>query len=196
MMKFLEKIIKIILNIISICAILLVFILVYNFVQINIFKKNYSNFLGYTFFEIISGSMADTIEINDVILVKITEDVHTGDIITYEQNSEIITHRVIEEQKDILITKGDSNNSIDKLVNKQEVIGKVIKIFPKLGIWIKVFSDLKVIICVIITMTFLGITISSSNNKKKKKNRHSIIKFIKNVRGINKNERKKEKKKE
>lgn len=195
-MKFLEKVIKFILNIISICLVLLVIVVVYNLIQINILKKNYSNFLGYTFFEIASGSMADTIEINDVIIVKVTDDVHTNDIITYEQDGEIITHRIIKEQNNSLITKGDANNDVDKPVNKQAVIGKVIKILPKVGIWIKVFSDSKVIVCVIITITFLGVTISSNNTEKKKKNRHSITKFFKNVRGISKNERKKEKKEE
>ena len=94
-----------------------------------------------------------------------------------------------------LINKEKISNS-NKEIKKQAVIGKVIKILPKVGIWIKVFSDSKVIVCVIITITFLGVTISSNNTEKKKKNRHSITKFFKNVRGISKNERKKEKKEE
>ena len=38
-------------------------------------KNNYGNIFGYTFFEVATGSMADTIEIGDVVVVEITKEI-------------------------------------------------------------------------------------------------------------------------
>jgi len=194
-MKIFEKIIKIILDIIIILAIGIVIIVLCNFFQVNVFGHKYPDFLGYTFFEVTTGSMSGTMEINDVILVKITNDVHTNDIITYVQNDEIITHRVIEERKEDLITKGDANNAGDMPISKSNVIGKVIKVFPKLGIWFKVFLDEKVIISIFITLILFGIAISTDDHNEKSKEKQSFSKFLRKRRGKKKYEQKEKKKK-
>ena len=51
-MKIIEKLIKIILDIIKIIVIGLVIFIIVNYVQLNIMKKNYPDFFGYTFFEV------------------------------------------------------------------------------------------------------------------------------------------------
>lgn len=180
-MKLLEKIIKTIFNILIILMVFLVIIVSYNFFQINILKKQYTNFLGYTIFEVTTGSMSGTIEINDVILVKITKDVREKDIITFENKGEIITHRVLAEKDNELYTKGDANNGEDTPIERNMVIGKVVKIFPKFGIWVKVLSDMKVICSIIITIILFGMAISSKNdNEHKEKN--SFSRFMRNRR--------------
>lgn len=193
-MKVLEKIIKIILDIIIIFAIGMVIIVLYNFFQINVFQHKYPNFFGYTFFEVTTGSMSGTMEINDVILVKLTDDVNTNDIITYEQNDEIITHRVIEEKQDTLVTKGDANNAEDSQISKSNIIGKVVKIFPRLGVWFKVFSDVKVIISIFITIVLFGLAISTENKDEKSKEKQSFSEFMRKRRGKKKYEQKEKKK--
>ena len=190
-MKNIIKIIKFFFDIIVFLSILLVFIVMYNFFQITFLNKKYSEFLGYTFFEVTTGSMKEAIDINDVIIVRITEDVHNGDIISYIKNGEIITHRIIEEREDNLITKGDANNSKDSPITKDMVIGKVEKVIPKLGVWIKVLSDFKVLLSIIITILLFGLALNNKP-KKDKKNRHSFARFIKNLKGIRKDAKKEE----
>lgn len=51
-MKILEKLIKIVLDILTIAVIGLVIFIIVNYVQLNIMKKNYPEFFGYTFFEV------------------------------------------------------------------------------------------------------------------------------------------------
>ena len=46
---------------------------IYNGIQTKIFGKNYSDFFGYTMFEVQTGSMADTINAGDWVLVEITK---------------------------------------------------------------------------------------------------------------------------
>lgn len=180
-MKLLEKIVKIVFNIIIVLMFFLVIIVSYNFIQINILKKQYSNFFGYTVFEVTTGSMSGTIEINDIILVKITQDVAKDDIITFQKKGEIITHRIIAENDDLLITKGDANTGNDTPIQKKDVIGKVTKIFPRFGIWVKVLSDTKVIGSIIITVILFGFAISSKKEEKQE-DKKSFSRFMRNRR--------------
>ena len=180
-MKLLEKIVKIFFNIIIVLMFFLVIIVSYNFIQINILKKQYSNFFGYTAFEVTTGSMSGTIEINDIILVKITQDVAKDDIITFQKKGEIITHRIIAENDDLLITKGDANTGNDTPIQKKDVIGKVTKIFPRFGIWVKVLSDTKVIGSIIITVILFGFAISSKKEEKQE-DKKSFSRFMRNRR--------------
>ena len=191
-MKLIEKIVKTIFNILIIFMVFLVIIVSYNFIQINVLKKQYSNFLGYTIFEVSTGSMSGTIEINDVILVKITQDVKKDDIITFFNKDEIITHRLIVENNDKLVTKGDANTARDIAINRSDVIGKVIKILPRFGIWVKVLSDTKVIGSVIITMILFGFAVSTTKEEKQEEKK-SFSRFMRSRRE-KRNEKIKEKK--
>ena len=180
-MKLIEKIVKTIFNILIIFMVFIVIIVSYNFIQINVLKKQYSNFLGYTIFEVSTGSMSGTIEINDVILVKITQDVKKDDIITFFNKDEIITHRLIVENNDKLVTKGDANTARDIAINRSDVIGKVIKILPRFGIWVKVLSDTKVIGSVIITMILFGFAVSTTKEEKQEEKK-SFSRFMRSRR--------------
>lgn len=191
-MKLIEKIVKTIFNILIIFMVFIVIIVSYNFIQINVLKKQYANFLGYTIFEVSTGSMSGTIEINDVILVKITQDVRKDDIITFFNKNEIITHRIIVENNDKLVTKGDANTARDIAINRSDVIGKVIKILPRFGIWVKVLSDTKVIGSVIITMILFGFAVSTTKEEKQEEKK-SFSRFMRSRRE-KRNEKIKEKK--
>ena len=105
---------------------LLVCLCVYTFFTVDILKKDYANVFGYTYFTVSTGSMSGTIEVNDVIFVKITDKAIVGDVITFKnKKGEIITHRVIQKLDDTYITQGDVNNVADDPVPKEDVIGKV-----------------------------------------------------------------------
>lgn len=197
-MKLIEKLVNIILNFTFIIVILSIMLIIYSYIQLNILKQEYNTFFGFSIFNISSGSMKETIQIDDIIIIKEENRLNKGDIITFFQDDQIITHRIIEILDDgNFITKGDANNSKDSKVYKQNVIGKVVKIIPKGGVWIKVFSDSKVITCICITLIFIGITIKNNkkeDTKKRKRNRNHFSGFIKNVRGNLINDQKKEKK--
>lgn len=105
---------------------LLVSLCVYTFFTVDIMKKDYANVFGYTYFTVSTGSMSGTIEVNDVIFVKITDKAIVGDVITFKnKKGEIITHRVVQKLANTYITQGDVNNVADDPVPKEDVIGKV-----------------------------------------------------------------------
>ena len=165
MYKIFEKIAHIILNFIIVIVFLMVLIVGYNYIQLQILNKDYTNFFGYTVFEVSTGSMAKTLEIYDVILVEITKDVKENDIITFKQDGELVTHRIMRINGDKLITKGDANNTEDEEITKDVIIGKVISVYPRLGIWAKVFSEPSVLISVFITLVLIGLAISKEDKK-------------------------------
>lgn len=191
-MKVLKIVSKILFSVITIALLLVVVMVVYNFFQISVLNKKYSNLFGYTFFEVTTGSMSNTIEINDVVIVKITKDIKKDDIITYINDDVIITHRVVEQNGEQIITKGDANNDLDKPIQRDMVLGKVVKTIPRLGIWFKVFTDIKVIISIIITIILFGLTLSSKREGKQMEN-NSFSKFMRKRREKRNEESKKKK---
>lgn len=148
---------ELLLNILIILITILTMIGFYYFYQIQIAKKDCANLFGYTLFEVATGSMANTIQIGDVIIVKITNQIEKNDIIVYKENQSFITHRLIEKNGNMLIAKGDANNSKDKPINEEQVLGKVIKIIPKLGIWRKVILAPEILVSIIIVVILIGI---------------------------------------
>lgn len=168
MYKVFEKVAHIILNIVIAIVFLVVLIVGYNYIQLQILHKDYTNFFGYTVFEVSTGSMAKTLNIYDVILVKITKEVEQGDIITYKYDDELITHRIMKIDGDKLITKGDANNTEDKAITKDDIIGKVISVYPKVGIWVKVFTEPNVLISVFVTLVLIGLAITKADKEEQK----------------------------
>lgn len=113
--------------------VLLIMLSVYTFVVTDIMKKDYVNIFGYSYFVVATGSMSGTIEVNDIIFVRLTDNVKNNDIITFRNNSgDIITHRIIQTSGNRIITKGDANNTQDDAITRNSVIGKVVGIIsPK-----------------------------------------------------------------
>ena len=58
-------------------------------------------FFGIKTFNIVSGSMEPQININDIVITKEIEEneLKEGDVISFRQNSEVITHRIIKIEK-------------------------------------------------------------------------------------------------
>lgn len=135
-----------------IILIIILVIVLYCYAQLKVLKKDYINFCGYTVFRVITGSMSDTIKPQDIVIVKITNDVNVNDIITYKNNNDFITHRVIKKDEKQLITKGDANTSQDIPITQNDVVGKVIYIVNDVGVWINVFKTPQVIIAIIVSI--------------------------------------------
>ena len=152
-----KKIIDYTLNILMVICTIFLLISIYNFIQVKVLKNDYSNFFGYTLFEVETGSMKPTIKPGDWIILKTSKDVKVNDIITYKQGKNFITHRVIETYRNSYVTKGDNNNSKDNPITQKQVVGKVIKILPKFGILKKTIFNPIVIIFSLITLVILNL---------------------------------------
>lgn len=134
-MKISKKIMQVCLSIISIITIIFIILGLSYIIQIKVMNKKYANVIGYSLFEVLTGSMSPTIEIGDDVFVEITKDIKKGDIVIFddEKRNDFIIHRVIDIQDNLIVTKGDNNNIQDSQMPKDRVIGKVLIIFPKMG---------------------------------------------------------------
>ena len=168
-MSRLKRIIKLVVNIFTYILLVILILVIYGKLVITFGNNVYPNYFGYTFFEVASGSMRPTLEINDVIIVKITKDnLNKGDVIAFQGDEAIITHRILYIDGNILTVKGDNNDVVDKPISVDQVIGKVVKIVPKLGVWKKVITEPKILIAIFITLLLFDFAISYNGNDRKK----------------------------
>ena len=179
-MSSLKKGVKIFSNIITGILLFILIIIIYGRLSIMFTKNNYPNYFGYTFFEVSSGSMEPALSINDIILVKIeNNNLKKDDIITYiNDKDEIITHRVVIVNSDTITVKGDKNNTYDTPIRREQVIGKVIDIYPELGVWQKVITEPKILIVLFITLLAFDFALSYDGKEPDKKK--EITKKVKN----------------
>lgn len=131
-MKILQKILE---YLSKILIFELIVLCILAFISTVVLHKDYVNIGGYTFFIVASGSMSGTVDVNDMVIVKITDDFQVGDIVTYQADGYFVTHRIISINKDQIITKGDSNNTEDDPIDRDKIIGKVVAIFPFMAIF-------------------------------------------------------------
>ena len=168
-MSKIKIIIRWIVNILTCFLLLVLFLVIYGKCVLIFSDKGYPNYFGYTFFEVASGSMEPALCINDVILVNITKDnLEKNDIIAFSNNNAIITHRILFIDGDTITVKGDHNNVIDAPINRSQVIGKVVKVLPKFGIWKKVITEPKILIVIFITLILFDFALSYNGNDKRK----------------------------
>lgn len=152
-MRFLSFIKNTLINLIITILFIIVIFSVYIFIQTNILKNSLITLFGHSFFQVETGSMADTIEIGDIVIVKLgNEDIKVQDIVTYVEKDYFVTHRVLSIDGDTLITKGDFNNTTDAPINRKQVVGEVVYILDDIKIWEKTLTDENVYIPVGITL--------------------------------------------
>ena len=99
----------------------------------------------------------------------ITDKIKENDIITYTDDKDFITHRVIKIDGQDLITRGDANNSEDKPIKSDQILGKVIYIIPKIGIWRRVLASPEILGMIIISIILLGVVLMLTSKTEKEK---------------------------
>ncbi len=87
---------------------------------------------------VMSGSMEPKIHTGAVAIIKPSEEVKVGDIITFRDSRDpknLITHRISEiGENEIIKTKGDANNTPDNWeITKDNIVGKFLFSVPFLG---------------------------------------------------------------
>ncbi|MDD4407502.1 MAG: signal peptidase I [Bacilli bacterium] len=163
--KIVEKIINILLNVLIAIFSVILLVATYTAVQVKLLGQDYSNFFGYSMFEVQTNSMENVISAGDWILVKLNSKIELKDIITYKLDNEYITHRVVEIHDKTYVTRGDANNTNDKAtVDQNQIIGKVEKIIGGFGILRKTILNPFVLIILIISLFLIESIIKDRRN--------------------------------
>ena len=85
MLKFLNKIFQIFIDFLVFIITILILFSLYKLIVVKIYHKPYANTLGYSIFEIATGSMEPTLKVKDLIIVKITKNIKENDIISIKR---------------------------------------------------------------------------------------------------------------
>lgn len=169
MTNILNKIIKIVVNVLVVILTVAIFFSIYNLISLKVLHKDYTNIIGYSIFEVVTGSMEPTISVGDLVIVKRESNYKVNDIITYRIDDDFITHRIVRVDNKYFYTRGDANNSDDNKIVDSQIIGKSILIIKNGGIWRNVILTPKVFITIIIMMILLSLCFSYIPKNKRSK---------------------------
>lgn len=113
---------------------------------------------------VISGSMEPTLNIDDFVIMKRPKDIKVNDIVSYKsKNSKYETlHRIVSINEDVVITKGDANNTEDDPIKKEQITGIYIGKIKYLGKLITIISK-PIVFAIIITLFVIFMFIPSKN---------------------------------
>lgn len=116
-------------------AVVALFIII---VAISVSSKSQTafNIIGYRVYTVLSGSMEPTYYPGDLVIIKNKNRVklEKKDVITFIDDNEIVTHRIIETTTEGYKTKGDNNDVEDaKILKDSDIIGEVSFKIPKAG---------------------------------------------------------------
>lgn len=132
------------------------------------------------FYVVSSGSMEPVLDIYDVLIVKngsTFEGTQRGDIIVFnrpEIHDRVIVHRIVdirESSERIITTKGDANPAsipgTDFPITKDDYIGKVVYVIPKIGYVTRLIQPPVnyIIIAVILAILFFNRTSRKKDRK-------------------------------
>lgn len=169
--KTIKKIIK------TIMLAILITLLISNiimFYQTNIKHTEIPQVAGISVFNIVSGSMEPTININDLIVIKKCKEseIENEDIITYKKdNGTVVTHRVISKNKEngeiVYVTKGDNNPVEDNgVVKYSQVHGKYLFKIKGIGGFVEKLQKNNGLISVAIAI-IIFVILKNGRDKKK-----------------------------
>lgn len=151
------------------------------------FEEN-THIFGIYMFNIVSESMEPTLEKNDVVIVQKCDlsQLKENDIITFEQDGRIISHRIL----DVIIergiikfeTKGDNNEIPDPdLIEAGQVYGKVLFSIKKIGKFVNYIQNIRgfinIFIFVVIVYILVNLRDKQKNTRKMKRKKYEIKKI-------------------
>ena len=118
---------------------------------------------------VISGSMEPTLNVGGILYYEKTEfkDFQVDDIIVYQLDDHIISHRVYDITENGIITKGDANNTYDNLlISENQILGKGTNwCIPLIGYYADFIYNHKYLLYI----TLLVIIVDMTRDKSKKK---------------------------
>lgn len=137
----------------------------YNWNAKNVAGDNMPMPFGVGISVVLSGSMEPELSVDDVIIVKKTDDFGMDDMVVFNDHGILVVHRVISIDGDNITTKGDANNTADESVTRDVVKGKVIKVLPGAG---KAFDILRSPLAAVIVFGAAILLMELSFKKEKK----------------------------
>lgn len=120
-------------KVISVLLVLILAVNIYNIFMRQVKGVEQPTVFGYSTAVVISGSMQPAIDVGDMVLIHEQKDYEVRDIIMYRGERNFITHRIVARTENGYRTRGDSNNTEDPEIMREQAVGKVVMIIPGAG---------------------------------------------------------------
>lgn len=124
---------EIISKVIVVLLALLLVLNLYTIIMRQAFGVKQPSVFGFSSAVVLSGSMEPAIRVDDMVIVHKQDSYKLLDVIMYEGENSMITHRIVGTNEGAYITRGDSNNTNDPAVPAEKVVGKVVCTIPGAG---------------------------------------------------------------
>ena len=130
---------------------------------------------------VLSGSMEPTLKVNDLVFIFEQDDYQVDDIVVYQNDSELIIHRIIRVQGDQVVTQGDANNVSDDPINRDQIKGKYAFKIPFVGLVFKILKSLPGTLCILALVVFL---LYRSRRKERKVGEEELDKIVAEIKAL------------
>lgn len=104
---------------------------------------------------VMSGSMEPELSIDDLIIVKASEEYAVGDTVVFQQKNTLIVHKIISMDGETVVTQGTANNTADEPMHVSLLKGKVVCSIGGVGKVVSVINSPFVTIIIILVAGFL-----------------------------------------
>jgi signal peptidase I len=111
---------------------------------------------GYHFYVVKTPSMGTTAPVGTLVAVHAKSSYAIGDVVSYQRNDRVYTHRIVEQTAEGFTTKGDSNGATDALpVTSDEIVGQVTFYGKYLGFLVEALPWILIGCAVVYVITLL-----------------------------------------
>ena len=131
----------------------------YFFVSKLILKQEVPFLFGKGTIVAVSNSMEPSISAGDLLIIEQTENYDIGDIVVFENDGLIMTHRIVALKDREFVTRGDSvEDADDNLLSANEIIGKVTSNLQGIGNVMLFFQSpvgIIIVLCIVLCIWIL-----------------------------------------
>lgn len=111
---------------------------------------------GYGMSVVLSGSMESRLSVDDLVIIKATDNYKVDDIVLFQDGNSLVIHRIIEIDGDTVTTKGDANNVADEPINKSQIKGVLVYDIAGLGAVVNILKQPVFVILILAAALFLN----------------------------------------
>ena len=89
---------------------------------------------------VMTGSMEPNLPVDSLIFVNKSNDYKEGDVVVIQDYYNLVVHRIVFIDENIVITKGDANNSEDEPMPISSIRGEVVGHIPYIGAGVRIMK--------------------------------------------------------
>lgn len=114
---------------------------------------------------VMTGSMEPTLPVDSLIFVNKSNDYKEGDVVVIQDYYNLVVHRIVFIDEDVVITKGDANNSEDEPMPISSIRGEVVGHIPYIGAGVRIMkTPLGSLMLIGVVLLFWSLSNRQGNN--------------------------------